>query len=125
MTLKPENEMIYEGEDLTGWDPRTIEIVKRHGLEPHNIQEWRKEYNGDPRAVELRYLADLGQDIYSKIDDDVVDALEQELSVYRQAKEVFDLFLELDTSGDEMRNSMIRSSRSLCARYISDLEKKI
>ncbi|MCX6818813.1 MAG: hypothetical protein NT129_02325 [Candidatus Aenigmarchaeota archaeon] len=121
--------MLPEGIDLSQWDPRTIEIIKKYGLEKYRYDSWLKLHEGDLKSVELEYLRHLGEIVYktsleyrnnSSIDYDC----KKELESTREAKGIFELFEKLDTTPDSGRRYFIKYCRELCDLYLAYAEKE-
>ena len=54
--------------DLTGWDPKSVEVVKKYGLSRSDLESYTRTY-GSQGAAERQYLTVIATDILSKAYD--------------------------------------------------------
>lgn len=89
--------------DISMWDPRTQEIVGKYGFETYRYDAWKSVYGCNTRDIELEYLRHVGQEVLQRSLEqgnqysygyDMKGAIETS----REARRIFLLFKELDTS---------------------------
>ena len=104
--------MEYDEIDLSDWDPRTLEIVDKYNDLRGKFKHWMRQFHGKTKLVELTYLRHIGMKIYGRsLDKRGSDSEEDQqiaIDAAIEARSVFDLFRELDTTEDSERAGYIR-----------------
>lgn len=110
--------------DISAWDSRTQELVRKHGLETFRYEAWKSIYQDNMRGVELEYLRHTGGKVYNDHHDqcdpnshmyDVQGAIETS----KEARRIFLLFEELDTSQQYGRRAFVKQLREGIDMYLS------
>ena len=106
---------LYNGMDLSEWDPRSYDLVVKHGLERSRFERILRRCDGDSSRVELYYLRHLGQELYSDSIDEREGVHDKNGTTYpivlnlkREAKRIFELYEELVEKHPTMENYALR-----------------
>jgi len=119
--------MAYDRMDLSGWDPRTLEIAEKYGLSTFRLDSWMRTYS-DPRNVELEYLRHTGQKVFL-VSLDQRDpnssgyGTKTAIETTKKAKKIFELFLELDNTQARGRKEFISDRLENCDLYLDAMRE--
>ena len=84
------------------WDPRTHDVIRKHGLDRERLMAWSLSYQGDMGYIELEYLRHTGMKLYwqflSYLRDvtDYVTDYNTAMGCAEEVKRIFELLVELD-----------------------------
>lgn len=89
--------MIYNGIDLRGWNPRTLETVRKHGgLDKSRYEGWlRNACGGDHQRVEFEYLRHTGNRVFVSGHHHIEYEPSTAIEAYSEAKKIFELLYTL------------------------------
>jgi hypothetical protein len=128
--------MIYNGIDLSEWDPRTQKLVKKHNdLSKERFDGWDDLYSGNMKAIELEYIRHIGMGVfgwglhyncsqYIKEDPAFAAVLDSKaIKEYKEAKRIFKLLEELDKTPTWNWGIIATDRIEMCDVAISRIQK--
>lgn len=103
--------MIYNGIDLSEWDARTREFVRKHGeLDKSRYEGWlENSCNGKPKSVEYEYLRHTGLKVLEHANSNMVSDANKGIEDYREAKRIFELLENLAPDYWELAKDYIKA----------------
>ena len=116
---------LYNGIDLSGWDPRSFDLAVKYDLQRSRFEGLMRMCDDDSSRVELDYLRHLGQEIYMDSNDER-EGIENRngisyrtvLNLKKEAKRIFELYEELVEKHPTMRNYTLRGQMKDWVRNI-------
>jgi len=105
--------------DLATWDPKSIDVVKKHGLSRMRYDSLMRVYK-DPDIVERQYLIHIASDISSNASEKAPSPIEE----LKEAKDIFALINDLYVRAGRHPDSFSYQMLQQLEEHVSLIERE-